>query len=286
MQRIGVNAAFNSGAIYVDGRYLLMVRVEGWDRKSYFAVAESPNGIDNFQFWDRPVTMPETAEPDTNVYDMRLVKHQDGWIYGIFCSERKDPAAPSPYFREAFKEYQRAININPSYHEALNAYAYTYWVFRLHWPNRKLYTLGLPELDNLAEYYAEKALRLPKMEQNDYWQVIYSRTDAEVFIANGKFRKARNILIGLEQPVNTVPGSYMLDDLRWDLAQASYCLAVQDKEQKDALEADAKNQLSLIRANEEGLETYIFNYNYSPDQLIINYRLPCGELTRQFGNSR
>ena len=94
MQRIGVNAAFNSGAIYVDGRYLLMVRVEGWDRKSYFAVAESPNGIDNFQFWDRPVTMPETAEPDTNVYDMRLVKHQDGWIYGIFCSERKDLAAP------------------------------------------------------------------------------------------------------------------------------------------------------------------------------------------------
>ena len=95
MQRIGVNATFNSGAIYLDGRYLLMVRTEGWDRKSFFAVAESPNGIDNWQFWDRPVTMPETDEPDTNVYDMRLVKHQDGWIYGIFCSERKDPAAPA-----------------------------------------------------------------------------------------------------------------------------------------------------------------------------------------------
>ncbi len=94
MQRIGINAVFNSGAIYVDGRYLLAVRVEGWDRKSFFAIAESPNGIDNWRFWERPVTMPETDEPDTNVYDMRLVQHEDGWIYGIFCAERKDPAVP------------------------------------------------------------------------------------------------------------------------------------------------------------------------------------------------
>ncbi|MGC9355733.1 MAG: glycoside hydrolase family 130 protein [Mariniphaga sp.] len=94
MQRIGINAAFNSGAIYLDGRYLLAVRVEGWDRKSFFAIAESPNGIDNWRFWERPVTMPETDEPDTNVYDMRLVKHEDGWIYGIFCAERKDLSAP------------------------------------------------------------------------------------------------------------------------------------------------------------------------------------------------
>jgi 4-O-beta-D-mannosyl-D-glucose phosphorylase len=95
MQRIGVNATFNSGAIYLDGRYLLMVRVEGWDRKSFFAVAESSNGIDNWRFWDRPVSLPQTGEPDDNVYDMRLVKHQDGWIYGIFCSERKDKNAPA-----------------------------------------------------------------------------------------------------------------------------------------------------------------------------------------------
>ena len=94
MQRIGVNATLNSGAIYLNGKYLLMVRTEGWDRKSYFAVAESTNGIDNWRFWERPVTLPETDEPDTNVYDMRLVKHEDGWIYGIFCSERKDPASP------------------------------------------------------------------------------------------------------------------------------------------------------------------------------------------------
>lgn len=94
MQRIGINAAFNSGAIYLDGRYLLAVRVEGWDRKSFFAIAESPNGIDNWRFWERPVTMPSTEEPDTNVYDMRLVQHEDGWIYGIFCAERKDPSAP------------------------------------------------------------------------------------------------------------------------------------------------------------------------------------------------
>ncbi|MFV0593037.1 MAG: glycosidase [Draconibacterium sp.] len=94
MQRIGVNATLNSGAIYLNGKYLLMVRTEGWDRKSYFAVAESPNGVDNFRFWERPVTLPETGEPDTNVYDMRLTQHEDGWIYGVFCSERKDLSAP------------------------------------------------------------------------------------------------------------------------------------------------------------------------------------------------
>lgn len=94
MQRIGINAAFNSGAIFLHGKYLLLVRVEGWDRKSFFAVAESENGIDNWQFWDRPLTMPQTEEPETNVYDMRLTQHEDGWIYGVFCAERKDSSAP------------------------------------------------------------------------------------------------------------------------------------------------------------------------------------------------
>lgn len=95
MERIGVNATLNSGAIKWKGKYLLVVRVEGNDRKSFFAIAESPNGIDNFRFWDEPVTIPETENPDTNVYDMRLTAHEDGWIYGIFCSERKDPNAPA-----------------------------------------------------------------------------------------------------------------------------------------------------------------------------------------------
>lgn len=94
MERIGMNAVMNSGAIKLGDRYLVMARVEGSDRKSFFAVAESPNGIDNFRFWDYPVTMPEYGEPATNVYDMRLTAHEDGWIYGIFCVERKDPAAP------------------------------------------------------------------------------------------------------------------------------------------------------------------------------------------------
>ncbi len=94
MQRIGVNAAFNAGAIYHNGMFKLIVRVEGWDRKSYFAVAESPNGIDNFRYHDRPITLPETDNPDTNVYDMRVTEHEDGWIYGVFCTERKDPSAP------------------------------------------------------------------------------------------------------------------------------------------------------------------------------------------------
>lgn len=93
MERFGINAAFNAGAIKMNGKYLLVARVEGADRKSFFAVAESLDGISNFTFWDKPVAMPETAEPDTNVYDMRLTAHEDGWIYGLFCTERRDPEA-------------------------------------------------------------------------------------------------------------------------------------------------------------------------------------------------
>ncbi len=96
LERLGVNGSFNSGAMLFQGKYILMTRTEGNDRKSIFAVAESPNGIDNFKFWDYPVTMPEIeGNPDTNVYDMRLVQHEDGWIYGLFCTERKDPDAPA-----------------------------------------------------------------------------------------------------------------------------------------------------------------------------------------------
>jgi len=94
MERIGVNAAFNSGAMEWKGNVVLVVRVEGVDRKSFFAIAESKNGIDNFRFWDYPITMPETEDPDTNVYDMRLTRHEDGWIYGLFCTERRDKNAP------------------------------------------------------------------------------------------------------------------------------------------------------------------------------------------------
>jgi 4-O-beta-D-mannosyl-D-glucose phosphorylase len=94
LERQAVNAVFNAGAMEYNGKIALMCRVEGADRKSFFAVAESANGLDNFRFRDRPVLMPETADPDTNVYDMRLVRHEDGWIYGLFCTERKDPQAP------------------------------------------------------------------------------------------------------------------------------------------------------------------------------------------------
>lgn len=94
MERIGMNATLNAGAIKWDGKYLMLVRVEGADRKSFFAVAESPNGIDNFRFWEYPVTLPEDVVPATNVYDMRLTAHEDGWIYGIFCAERHDDNTP------------------------------------------------------------------------------------------------------------------------------------------------------------------------------------------------
>jgi 4-O-beta-D-mannosyl-D-glucose phosphorylase len=95
MERFGINAVLNPGAIKHNDKFLLVARVEATNRKSFFAVAESENGIDGFRFWDNPVTMPETDDPDTNTYDMRLVKHEDGWIYGLFCTERRDPSAPA-----------------------------------------------------------------------------------------------------------------------------------------------------------------------------------------------
>lgn len=95
LERMGINSAFNPGAIYLNGKYCLVVRVEGCDRKSFFAVAESRDGIQDFHFWPEPVVMPETHDPDVNVYDMRLTLHEDGFIYGVFCTERKDSKAPA-----------------------------------------------------------------------------------------------------------------------------------------------------------------------------------------------
>lgn len=94
IERMGINGVFNSGAVELNGKFYLVARVEGADRKSFFAVAESDNGIDNFRFWDLPVELPDTCPEETNVYDMRLTKHEDGWIYGVFCSESKDREAP------------------------------------------------------------------------------------------------------------------------------------------------------------------------------------------------
>lgn len=94
MERLGVNAVMNAGAIELDGKYYLVARVEGNDRKSFFAVAESRTGVDGFRFWDYPVRLPDTCPEETNVYDMRLTKHEDGYIYGVFCSESKDPENP------------------------------------------------------------------------------------------------------------------------------------------------------------------------------------------------
>ena len=94
MTRLGINTTFNAGAIKLDGKYLIVLRVEGFDVKSFFAVAESPNGIDHFKFWDHPIVMPVTNDPEMNVYDMRLTQHEDGWIYGLFCAERKDLSKP------------------------------------------------------------------------------------------------------------------------------------------------------------------------------------------------
>jgi len=94
MMRMGVNTVFNAGAIKFNGKYIMIPRIEGYDVKSFFAVAESPNGIDHWRFRDRPVMMPSAGDPETNVYDIRLTRHEDGWIYGLFCAERKDHSRP------------------------------------------------------------------------------------------------------------------------------------------------------------------------------------------------
>ena len=90
MERLGINAVMNSGAIELNGKYYLIARIEGNDRKSFFGVAESDNGVDGFRFWDYPILLDDTCPEETNVYDMRLTKHEDGYIYGVFCSESKD----------------------------------------------------------------------------------------------------------------------------------------------------------------------------------------------------
>jgi 4-O-beta-D-mannosyl-D-glucose phosphorylase len=94
MTRLGINTTFNAGAIKLNGKYYMAVRTESFDVKSFFAIAESPNGVDNWKFWDHPVVMPVTDDPEMNVYDIRLTHHEDGWIYGLFCAERKDKSKP------------------------------------------------------------------------------------------------------------------------------------------------------------------------------------------------
>ncbi|MDD6483551.1 MAG: glycosidase [Clostridiales bacterium] len=126
LERIGTNAVFNSGALYHDGKFVLVPRVEGYDRKSYFAVCESENGIDNFKFRKYPVRLPVYGEDDTNVYDMRLTKHEDGWIYGLFCSERKDKSVNDTSTAEAkcgivrtkdFENWERLPDLESKYQQ-------------------------------------------------------------------------------------------------------------------------------------------------------------------------
>ncbi|RKJ06084.1 glycosidase [bacterium D16-54] len=120
MERLGVNAVMNAGAVELNGKICLVVRVEGNDRKSFFAVAESESGVDGFRFWDEPVVLPDTCPEETNVYDMRLTKHEDGYIYGVFCSESKDTsvkdlsaavAAAGIVRTKDLKEWERLPNL-------------------------------------------------------------------------------------------------------------------------------------------------------------------------------
>jgi 4-O-beta-D-mannosyl-D-glucose phosphorylase len=113
LERQGINAVFNPGAIELDGKILLVCRAEGYDRKSFFAIAESETGTDRFRFWDEPIDLGESGSPDVNVYDMRLVQHEDGWIYGLFCTERKDPSVPADL--KTRSSQQRNVVLHPKF---------------------------------------------------------------------------------------------------------------------------------------------------------------------------
>jgi tetratricopeptide (TPR) repeat protein len=191
--------------------------------------------------------------------------------------EPADAKSPSSYYREALLEFKQAIDLNPTYHEALNGFAYTYWVFRLHWPQEDINKLGVKNLDTLPPYYADKAFRLAKMQQNDYQEMLYAATKAEVSMANGDFQTARAILLAQK-----VPDSYILDEIRWDLAQSSLCLMEvgTDEVNKDELEQEAKTNLRVIQVHEGMLETYVLSN--TGNEYLTAYRLPC----RQFISSQ
>jgi len=193
---------------------------------------------------------------------------------------KREPQAaksPSSYYGKALLEFKRAIDLNPTYHEALNGFAYTYWVFRLRWPQEDINKLGVKNLDTLPPYYADKAFRLAKMQQNDYQEMLYAATKAEVSMANGDFQTARTILLAQK-----VPDSYILDEIRWDLAQSSLCLMEVGTEEvnKDELEQEAKTNLQEIQAHEGMLETYVLSN--TGNEYLTAYRLPC----RQFISSQ
>jgi len=187
--------------------------------------------------------------------------------------ELKDATSPSPYYKQALMEYKKAIDLNPTYHEALNGFAHAYWVFRLRWTRESPDTLGIDHLDNLAAYYADKALRLAKMQNNDYLEVLYGSTKAEISIANGDFQNARAILLEHE-----IPDSYIFDEVRWNFAQNSLCLMEEGKDEVDKgqLERESETNLRLIESHENLLETYLFGY--TGEEYLTDYRLPC----RQF----
>ena len=194
--------------------------------------------------------------------------------------EAKGATSPSPYYKKALQEFKQAIDLNPSLHEALNAFAHTYWVFRLRWPDESLDTLGIDHLSNLAESYADKALRLADMQQDSYLKVMYGSTKAEVLIAKGDFTGARDLLHSLN-----VPKSYVLDEVRWDYAQAILCLVEEGEQVADdeAMEREARIVLKNIREHEDMLETRIFSGNHISNSyyyLLTEYRLPCSQFSR------
>jgi tetratricopeptide (TPR) repeat protein len=191
--------------------------------------------------------------------------------------EPKDATQPSPYYKQALIEYKKAIDLNPTYHEALNGFAHTYWVFRLRWTGESPDTLGIEHLDSLVQYYADKALRLAKMQNNDYLEVLYGSTKAEVSIANGDFKNARAILLEHE-----IPESYVFDEVRWNFAQNSLCLLEEGTGGVDnaQLKTEAGANLRLIQTHENLLETYVFSY--TSKEYLTDYRLPC----RQFASSQ
>jgi tetratricopeptide (TPR) repeat protein len=183
-----------------------------------------------------------------------------------------DSKEPSPYYQAAITAYKKAIDLDPMYHEALHGYAYTYWVFRLQWPDASLKNLGPQFEETLPAYYASKALHLARVQQVQELEVIYGSTLAEVLLAQGQPQRAVQVLMELEEHI---PESYMFDYVRWDMAQAFLCSIDENEEgsSREEMEEKAEVSLSKIREHEQRLEISLFSQP-GKNWLQTSYRLP------------
>lgn len=221
------------------------------------------NAAINAKLLEDPALMDDLKQNPQSHYEL-ATKYLDK-----ASSQSGSSTEPSPYYQAAITEYKKAIDSDPMYHEALNGYAYTYWVFRLQFPEAGLESLGPQFNETLPAYYANKALHLARVQQDQELEVIYGSTLAEVLLAQGQPQRALQILLELEP---NIPENYMFDQVRWDLAQAYLC-AIDEKHSREKMEKKAEAYLNTIREHERLLEISLFSQP-EKDWLQTGHRLP------------